>query len=169
MSFKENTTIDSDKIDTAVPCEGNNCNFWGKRSSQNLCSQCFKEKVSLRVDSDSNKSALKDIPNSSVNLEDRAPEKESTESKDIISSSAEVAKSKPIVKPKLQKDTRRCFQCSKFIGFRGIKCKCGFVFCGSHRIPEEHTCSFDFEEAARAKFNKTKTEAAIADALDERL
>nr|1WG2_A Chain A, zinc finger (AN1-like) family protein [Arabidopsis thaliana] len=40
----------------------------------------------------------------------------------------------------------RCFSCNKKVGVMGFKCKCGSTFCGSHRYPEKHECSFDFKE-----------------------
>jgi hypothetical protein len=49
----------------------------------------------------------------------------------------------------------RCVTCTKRVGLTGFKCRCGSMFCGSHRYPERHGCSFDFktvgrEEIARA-------------------
>ena len=44
---------------------------------------------------------------------------------------------------KEQKDRKRCFTCNKKIGLLGIECKCSFVFCNGHRLPEEHECEFD--------------------------
>lgn len=47
----------------------------------------------------------------------------------------------------LQKDRKRCFNCQKKVGMLGTECKCKFVFCNSHRLPEAHNCSFDFKAA----------------------
>ncbi|KAM7273084.1 hypothetical protein ACFE04_027748 [Oxalis oulophora] len=41
----------------------------------------------------------------------------------------------------------RCRCCNKKLGLTGFKCRCGKTFCGSHRYPDEHCCSFDFKEA----------------------
>mmetsp|Transcript_7232 Transcript_7232/g.13714 ORF Transcript_7232/g.13714 Transcript_7232/m.13714 type:complete len:561 (-) Transcript_7232:189-1871(-) len=42
-----------------------------------------------------------------------------------------------------QKNKKRCWTCRRRVGITGIPCRCGFVFCGKHRYPEEHTCHFD--------------------------
>lgn len=44
---------------------------------------------------------------------------------------------------KEQKDKKRCFTCNKKVGLLGIECKCTFVFCNGHRMPENHQCDFD--------------------------
>jgi hypothetical protein len=51
---------------------------------------------------------------------------------------------------KVQKNKKRCFECNKKVGFTGVECKCGFIFCGTHRYPELHACDFDFKSHDRA-------------------
>lgn len=48
-----------------------------------------------------------------------------------------------------QKNTSRCFSCKKKIGLTGFKCRCGYVFCGTHRYAEAHECSFDYKAMGR--------------------
>jgi len=43
----------------------------------------------------------------------------------------------------LQKNKTRCWTCSRKVGITGIDCKCGFIFCGTHRYPDEHNCRYD--------------------------
>ncbi|PKA66833.1 Zinc finger A20 and AN1 domain-containing stress-associated protein 1 [Apostasia shenzhenica] len=43
----------------------------------------------------------------------------------------------------------RCTQCRKKVGLTGFRCRCGLTFCGTHRYPEQHGCSFDFKTAGR--------------------
>ncbi|CAN0891601.1 Zinc finger AN1 domain-containing stress-associated protein 14 [Linum grandiflorum] len=33
--------------------------------------------------------------------------------------------------------------CKKRVGLLGFKCRCKKIFCGKHRYPEEHGCTFD--------------------------
>jgi len=33
----------------------------------------------------------------------------------------------------------------------GYECKCGYVFCKNHRLPEEHDCTFDFAKRDRER------------------
>nr|1WFH_A Chain A, zinc finger (AN1-like) family protein [Arabidopsis thaliana] len=41
----------------------------------------------------------------------------------------------------------RCTVCRKRVGLTGFMCRCGTTFCGSHRYPEVHGCTFDFKSA----------------------
>jgi len=49
-----------------------------------------------------------------------------------------------IVKQEKQKDRTKCLLCSKKVGLVGIECRCGYIYCGSCRLPERHNCSFDY-------------------------
>lgn len=53
-----------------------------------------------------------------------------------------------------QTDVKRCFDCNKKVGLLGVKCKCGFVFCNSHRLPENHKCTFDHAWVGKKKLEK---------------
>ncbi len=37
------------------------------------------------------------------------------------------------------------------MGLLGIECKCGFVYCNAHRLPENHSCEFNHKERAKEK------------------
>lgn len=39
----------------------------------------------------------------------------------------------------------RCFECNKKIKMMAFECRCGNKYCNEHRLPETHTCSFDYE------------------------
>ena len=54
----------------------------------------------------------------------------------------------------VQKHINRCFTCNKRVGLTGFKCRCEYVFCGSHRLPEEHHCDFDYKTAGRELLTK---------------
>ncbi|WMV18245.1 hypothetical protein MTR67_011630 [Solanum verrucosum] len=41
--------------------------------------------------------------------------------------------------------SNRCLICRKKIRLMGFKCRCGTIFCGTHRYPEVHACTFDFK------------------------
>lgn len=62
---------------------------------------------------------------------------------------AEKAEDVSVVAPPPAKATNRCGCCNKKVGVMGFKCRCGSTFCGSHRYPEEHSCSFDFKGAGK--------------------
>ena len=56
-----------------------------------------------------------------------------------------------------KKSTSRCNidDCKKKLGLMlGFDCRCGKKFCGSHRMPEEHKCTFNYRAAADALLEK---------------
>ena len=48
----------------------------------------------------------------------------------------------------------RCTVCRKRVGLTGFVCRCGTTFCGTHRYPEVHGCTFDFKSAGREEIAK---------------
>ena len=70
---------------------------------------------------------------------------------------------------KVQKNRMRCFSCRKKIGLTGTECRCGYVFCGIHRYPEEHSCDFDFQKLAQAKVAKKTGGAVVSKVQGEEL
>jgi len=63
----------------------------------------------------------------------------------------------PKIKKKVQKNRKRCFECRKKVGLTALSCKCGFVFCGLHRFPDQHNCDFDFKAHDRGNLAKSLT------------
>eukprot|EP00762_Andalucia_godoyi_P007440 ANDGO_07863.mRNA.1 Zinc finger A20 and AN1 domain-containing stress-associated protein 4 len=52
----------------------------------------------------------------------------------------------------MKKKGVRCGVCAAKVGLAtGFKCKCGGLFCGSHRYPDTHVCSFDHKAEDRRK------------------
>lgn len=48
-----------------------------------------------------------------------------------------------------QVQSNRCSTCRKRVGLTAFKCRCGVTFCGSHRYPEHHGCTFDYKSMGR--------------------
>ncbi|KAH7278534.1 hypothetical protein KP509_38G045200 [Ceratopteris richardii] len=48
-----------------------------------------------------------------------------------------------------RRDTNRCLVCKKRMGILGFKCRCGNIFCATHRYSDKHGCSFDYKSAGR--------------------
>ena len=65
-------------------------------------------------------------------------------------------------KRKVQKNKKRCFCCRKKVGLTRSEWKCGYVFCGIHRYPDQHECTFDFKAFDRAKIAKNN-QKVVAD------
>lgn len=42
----------------------------------------------------------------------------------------------------------------------GMECKCGLAYCGRHRLPEDHDCSYDHKGEAQSIIAKKIKESA---------
>ena len=56
-----------------------------------------------------------------------------------------------------KKNKNRCFVCNKKVGLTGIECRCEGMFCGVHRYPSQHACTFNHKEHDRANLKTTLT------------
>ncbi|KAJ9139966.1 hypothetical protein P3X46_030657 [Hevea brasiliensis] len=63
---------------------------------------------------------------------------------------------------------RVCSTCNKRVGLTGFECRCGNLFCGKHRYPEEHSCGFDYKAYAREIMLK-QNQVCEADKLHYRI
>merc|ERR1719321_2649374 len=66
----------------------------------------------------------------------------------------------PAVGRPVQENRERCWTCSKKIGMTGFNCRCGYVFCATHRYAEEHNCDFDFKQMQRDILKKANPTVA---------
>ncbi|KAI5073924.1 hypothetical protein GOP47_0011937 [Adiantum capillus-veneris] len=53
-----------------------------------------------------------------------------------------------------EKAVKRCVACRKRVGLLRFKCRCGDIFCASHRYSDTHDCSYDFKAAGRLAIAK---------------
>lgn len=124
--------------ETTGPCVGG-CGFFGSSRTDFYCSKCWNEKHKKEQE------ALKASPK---------PEEKKEEPKE------EDAKEEPEVERPVQENRERCWTCSKKIGMTGFSCRCGYVFCATHRYAEEHNCDFDFKQMQRAILKKANPTVA---------
>merc|ERR1712066_830715 len=65
-------------------------------------------------------------------------------------STSKKGKSSTSSKPK----KRRCLICKCKIGLTGFECRCGGLFCSTHRYADAHNCTFDYKEDGKEKIRK---------------
>ncbi|KAG7565455.1 Zinc finger A20-type [Arabidopsis suecica] len=139
----------------------NNCGFLGSSATMNLCSNCYGD-LCLKQQQ---QSSIKSTVDSSLSV---SPPSSSSEIASISSPiippllktpslKLELPEKKPVNSPPEQNQQQRpnrCTTCRKRVGLTGFKCRCGTMFCGVHRYPEIHGCSYDFKSAGREEIAK---------------
>ncbi|XP_013397711.1 AN1-type zinc finger protein 3 isoform X2 [Lingula anatina] len=118
-------------------------------SSSNVPEEDTKKDVFKTTDSetaeakDTQKVTCEEASSTSSNTEEGASPSTGTKR----DSSAIEDPDKPV-----QKNKKRCYKCNAKLDMaqREIgRCKCDYVFCNLHRLPEQHDCIFDHKESGR--------------------
>ncbi|CAH9063754.1 unnamed protein product [Cuscuta europaea] len=120
----------------------NNCGFSGSSATQNYCPKCYRDIFLKQHDQTKPTNSADSILPAQV-------------SQPAISSSP-AGPPRKIAAPaaEVQLPANRCSTCRKKVGLTGFRCRCGVTFCGSHRYPEMHGCTFDFKAAGREAIAK---------------
>nr|QYC07286.1 SAP10 [Tamarix hispida] len=158
--------MDHDETGCQAPPEGpvlcvNNCGFFGSVATMNMCSKCYKDSVLKQEQAHLAASSFENIVNGSSSGSTNGTEPvivcnidfQVDKAEPKISLPIEACPSAPVVgdtgEVKVKQGPNRCTTCKKRVGLTGFNCRCGNMFCATHRYSDKHECPFDYRTAGR--------------------
>lgn len=123
----------------------------------NMCSKCYKDLILKQEQAKFAASSIENIVNRSTSDNEKESavadvanvQNDMMQVKTISVPASNSSTSSEAGDPKVKDGPSRCNSCKKRVGLTGFKCRCGYLFCGSHRYSDKHDCPFDYRSAGQ--------------------